>query len=441
VDTSSKPIHITVPANFEYRPYQCPFINAMRSGKYRYAILFWPRRHGKDAICFSYMLERASREKGNYAYIFPTASLARKAAWQSIDSRGFRFLDKIPEVFLARKLDNQMFVELKNGSTITFFGSDKQISVGTNYRGMVFSEFALQNPDTYFYLRPVINENKGWIVINTTARGKNHFYDLWNMAIKNPEWYTQKLTWKDAGVFTEADIQRERDAGMSEEMINSEYNCEFQGLEGSYYIRYIDKMRLDGRIGFVPYDSTARVHTSWDLGMGDSTAICFFQLIGNEIHLIDYYENDGFALSHYADILFRKPYIYDKHFAPHDIENRELSSGVTRKAVAEQLGIRFITLPTLKMRLEDGIETTRGMFPRLWINEATCGRLIKCLENYRKEYDSKLNLFKERPLHDWASDGADSFRYACIGIKHFLSAGSLESSEYDDLYRKYNPVF
>jgi len=440
--TERKEIELTVPANFTPREYQWPFLNAMLDEKKRFAILLWPRRHGKDLTAFSFMLDRMIHQVGNYAYIFPTASLARKAAWQNIDSAGNRFLDRIPERLITRKLDNSMYIELYNGSSISFFGSDKQISVGTNYKGIVFSEFALQNPETYLYLRPVINENKGFMIFATTPRGKNHFYDLWRMAQNNPEWYTYKLTWKEAGVFTEDDIQRERDAGMSEEMIDSEYNCEFAGLEGSYYIRYLDQMRLSGRIGFVPHDPTAKVHTSWDLGYGDSTAICFFQMIGNEVHMIDYYENHSYDFAHYAQIVHSKPYIYDKHFAPHDIENHHLSTGVTTKAVAAQLGINFSVLPTLKMRLEDGIETARGFFTRLWINETTCGRLIKCLENYRKEFDNKYNVFKERPVHDWASDCADSYRYAAIGIKHYLQfGGGVSDDEADAMFHKYNPSF
>lgn len=435
-------IEVTVPYNFEPRDYQWKFFDDMHKSKKRFAILLWARRHGKDKTCFAYMLMQMVKKVGNYAYIFPTASLARKAAWQNIDSNGFRLLDHIPKELLKRKLDNQMFIELKNGSTLTFFGSDKQISVGTNFQGVIFSEFALQNPDTYLYLRPVINENKGWMLFATTSRGKNAFYDLYQMAKNNPDWYTYKLTWKEAKVFTEKDIQDERDAGMSEEMIDSEYNCKFQGLEGSYYIRYLDQMRLDGRIGYVPYDSTTVVHTSWDLGIGDSMAICFFQIVASEVHIIDYYENNSYGLEHYIKYLSNKPYIYGQHFAPHDIENRELSTGVTRKIVASQLGLNFITLPTLKIKLEDGIETARGLFSKLWINEAPCQRLIKCLENYRKEFDAKNNAFKSYPVHDFASDAADSYRYLSIAYRHFLQgSGGITPEESNELYNRYNPVF
>jgi phage terminase large subunit len=409
---------VDLPYNFIPRDYQLPFLEAMDSG-FKYACLMWPRRHGKDKTAFCYLIKRMIQEVGNYGYVFPTGSLAREAAWQNIDKQGFHLLDHIPKELIRRKVDNQMYLELVNGSTLKFFGSDRQISVGTAYKGLVFSEFALQNPEAYFYLRPVLLENNGFLIIASTPRGKNHFYDLWEMAKNNNVWFTQKLTWKQTGVFKQEDIDQEKLAGMSEEMIRSEYEVDFTGLIGSYYIRYVDQMRIDHRIGKVPYDSTARVSTSWDIGIGDSTAILFFQVIGNEVHIIDCYETNGEALSHYANILDKKGYLYENHYAPHDIENRELTTGLSRKDVAANLGVRFSVLPTLKIRLEDGIEITRGTFSRIWIDESKCSKLIKALENYRKEFDEKNNVYKERPVHDQYSHLADSFRYMCMAVKNY----------------------
>lgn len=421
-------ISYCIPYNFTLREYQKPFIDAMENKGYKFACLRWSRRHGKDKTCFCFIIRQMFKEVGNYAYIFPTASLARKAAWQNIDKNGFRLLDHLPAGVIKRKLDQQMFIETINGSTLTFLGSDKQISVGTNFKGIVFSEFALQNPETYYYLRPVILENNGFMVIATTPRGKNSFYDIWQMAKNNSKWFTQTVTWKDGGIFTEADLEEERKSGMSDEMINSEYNVEFEGLEGSYYIRYLDKMRLSGQIGNVPFDPSSKVNTAWDLGIGDSTSIVFFQAIGNEVHVIDSYENEGEGLAHYISVIDSRArenkWIMGEHYAPHDIENRELGTGISRKQVASSLGINFITLPTLKMSLADGIECVRGLFPRIWIHEPKCERLIKALENYRKAYDDKRKVFNERPLHDWTSHFADSFRYLSLAVKNFTQGST-----------------
>ncbi|MBU2051563.1 MAG: hypothetical protein KKH61_21645 [Gammaproteobacteria bacterium] len=421
-----------LPYNFEPRSYQLPFLKAMDSG-YRFACLKWARRHGKDKTAFCYLIRRMFDEVGNYAYIFPTASLARKAAWQNIDANGFKLLDHIPKELVKRKLDQQMFIELTNGSTLTFFGSDKQISVGTNFKGIVFSEFALQNPEAYYYLRPVILENNGFIILASTPRGKNAFYDLWQMAKNNPNWFAQEVTWKDGGIFTEEDIEEERKNGMSEEMINSEYNTEFSGLEGSYYIRSLDKMRLNGQIGNVPFDPSARVNTAWDLGYRDSTAICFFQICGNELHFIDYLEAEGEALTYYINRVEQKArennWILGNHYAPHDISVHELSSGISRKALAASLGINFTIVPSLKQKVIEGIEMVRGLFPRIWIDENKCERMIKALENYRKDYDEKRQIFSDRPVHDWSEHGSSAFRYACMGVKFFGSGSSSMSTE------------
>ena len=420
--TERKVVEVEIPYNFKPREYQKPFFQAMEDG-YRFAILLFPRRHGKDKTAFNYIIRKMAEEVGNYAYMFPTASLARKAAWQNIDSKGFRLLDHIPKELIVRKLNNQMFIELKNGSTLVFLGSDKQVNVGTNFRGIVFSEFALQDVQTYYYLRPVILENNGFIVIATTPRGKNDFYDIWKLAEKNPKWFTHKLTWKEAGVFTEAEIEEERKNGMSDEMINSEYNTEFGGLEGSYYIRYLDRARLSHQIGHVPYDPGMRVNTVWDLGISDSTAIIFYQQMGNEIHVIDSYENEGEGLAHYVNIVDKKArlngWVLGKHYAPHDISNRELGSGLSRKDTASGMGLNFIVLPTLRMSIAEGIECVRGTFPRVWFNEPTCPQLIKALENYVKSYDDKRKVYNDKPLHNWASHFSDSFRYLCIAIKVF----------------------
>lgn len=424
-----------VPYNFTPRDYQLDFLSEMQRGEKRYAIIMWARRHGKDKTCFCFLINQMIQNKGNYGYVFPTSTLARNAAWDNIDKDGFRLLDHIPAKLVKRKTQNRMFIELVNGSTLTFFGSDKQLSVGTNYKGLIFSEFSLQDPQAYFYLRPVITENKGFIILNGTPRGKNHFFDLWNLAKANPDdWYTQKVTWKDSKVFTEKDMQRERDAGMSDEMINSEYNCDFAGLEGSYYIHYVDKMRIENRIGYVPHEPNEKVSTAWDLGINDMMTIVFFQRVGQEIRVIDTYANNSEGLEHYAQIVNAKPYLYDTHYAPHDIEVRELGTGISRKEIAYNLGIDFYVLPTLRIRVLDGIETVRGMFNRFWIDEKKCKELLVSLENYSCEFDNKAKVFVNYPKHNRFSHFADAFKYMCIACHVNTSSNSGFSIE--DLYSK-----
>lgn len=445
VANNAKKVTIDVPHNYYTRYYQRPFWDQMASG-IRRAVLVWHRRAGKEKTCFNFMIKEACKKVGTYFYFFPHFSQGRKILWDGVDKAGFRFLDHVPkELVLGKPNSTEMKLRLANGSLIQVIGTNNIDSiVGTNPIGCVFSEYSLQDPRAWELIRPILTENEGWSVFNFTPRGQNHAKELYDMATKNPEWFCQLLTVKDTNVLTEVDIQRERDAGMSEDFIQQEFYCSFTlGVEGSYYAKYIQESRDDSRIGRVPWDRQARVFTAWDLGYSDSCAIVFFQCIGKEVHFIDYYENSGEGLPHYAQVLKEKKYIYEDHFAPHDIESHAFSSGLSAKEVGSSLGIRFITLPTLKLRVEDGIEAVRGIFPRIWIDDIKCAKLIKCLENYRKEWDESHNVYKLRPLHDWASHGADSVRYLAIAVKMIIDSkgGNIDDKQSEEWFKKYNPRF
>lgn len=180
-------------------------------------------------------------------------------------------------------------------------------------------------------------------------------------------------------------------------------------VEGAYYREVLNKARADGRISSVPYIVGMPVNTYWDLGVGDSTAILFFQRIGQENHWIDTYEQEGEGLPHYARILQEKGYIYGTHYAPHDIEVRELGSGRSRLEVAQALGINFQIVPRLS--IEDGINAVRDRFNTIWIDAEKNKEAIRAIANYHKEFDEKRGTFKNQPFHDWSSHIADALRY------------------------------
>jgi hypothetical protein len=186
-------------------------------------------------------------------------------------------------------------------------------------------------------------------------------------------------------------------------------------------------MKLKGQIGSVPWEPYHKVHTAWDLGIKDSTVIIFFQVIGEIVRIIDYYEASDKGMEHFANILANKQYVYGYHFPPHDIMVRELSRGLSRREMYAQLGVKF-TEPVV-IGVEDGIETVRRTFSKIWIDNKNCAKLIKALENYREEFDIKRKVYKGRPLHDWASHAADAMRYMCAALpktKDGLSAQRLE---------------
>lgn len=182
-------------------------------------------------------------------------------------------------------------------------------------------------------------------------------------------------------------------------------------IEGAVYKREMTRARLENRITKVPHDSGLRVYTWWDLGYNDKTAIGFFQRKGNAWCVIDYYENSGQSLAHYAQVLDQKArtngYNYDKHFGPHDIEAHDLGTGLTRQETLEKFGYYVEALP--KRPIDDGIQALRIRFSTLLIEESLVD-LIRALDNYRYQWDSTGNVFKKTPEHDWTSHAADMMR-------------------------------
>lgn len=186
---------------------------------------------------------------------------------------------------------------------------------------------------------------------------------------------------------------------------------------GSIYGKQLAQAREDGRIGKVPYDGSAPVYAALDLGVGDSTAICFFQTVGQEIHFIDYYESSGEDLAHYIGVLSNKPWEYRQIFLPHDARARELQTGKTREEFFRDHGYNNVTIlrPSKLILGQDDINmTARPKFSRCWFDEVKCARLLECLRAYHYEYDDKNKLLKDRPHHDWSSHAADAFMYALI---------------------------
>ena len=186
--------------------------------------------------------------------------------------------------------------------------------------------------------------------------------------------------------------------------------------DGAYYNLEMRDARVEGRIGVVPYDPKLPVVTSWDLGIGDSTAIVFSQHYGAETRIIDFYENSGVGLDHYARVLQDRGYVYDQHILPHDVSVREVGSGKSRYETLQSLGVTPITIAP-RLSVDDGIQAVRSMIPLCWFNAETCDHLIESLRAYHREYDDQRMTWKGRPEHDWSSHPADAFRYLAVGYR------------------------
>lgn len=423
---------ITIPHQFNPRPYQLPFLKAMDSG-YKRAVLIWHRRSGKDKTLVNFVAKKAMERIGSYFYFFPTYTQGNKILWSGMDKEGFKFTDHVPHEIRRRTDNGKMLIELANGSIIQVIGTDNINSVvGTNPVGCVFSEYALQDPRAWDFVRPILAENGGWAVFNYTPRGRNHGFDLMQLAKENPSvWYLQILTVNDTKAIPDEILRQEREEIVKKDgndaLYQQEYMCSFDApIQGAYYASQLIKAHEEKRITTVPYEPSLPVSTYWDLGIGDSTAMWFSQSVSQEVRLIDYYEASGEGLAHYAHLLQQKGYVYGSHFAPHDIEVKELGTGKSRLEVARELGITFQITP--KLSIEDGIDAARNILSRCWFDENKTARGLDALKSYHKEYDDKNKTYKDRPKHDWSSHAADAFRY--FAVSHRRDTGPEQPQDF-----------
>lgn len=423
---------VVMPAQgFIPRWYQLPFWRFMQNGGRR-AILVYPRRHGKDILSLNWMACASMQRVGLYLYVFPLQNQARRVVWNGIDGSGKRFIDAWPKEVIANRSNAEMRLHLKNGSVVQIVGSDDPDKlVGMNPVGLVYSEYAMANPMAWKLVSPILAENNGWVIFNSTPRGMNHFSKMLNHAKANPwdkktmpprpnQWFWQHETARTLKVLTPEDLRNMRDELQDEALFQQEAFCSFSSpMQGAYYDTQLKYLRKQGRIGKIPIETKLPVHTGWDLGIDDATSIWFAQVHGKEVRLVDYYESSGEGLSYY--IRYLKEWAADhnvsfgSHYAPHDIAVREFTSGKSRLETAKALGLKFT--PVKKHSLEDGIEQTRNFLPSCWIDIDRCERGIDCIASYRKEWDAMKHTFKARPLHDWSSHGADSLRTLAWGMR------------------------
>jgi len=439
---------LILPNGWRPREYQRPAWNYLEGGG-KNLVNVWHRRSGKDSMALNWTAVAAHERKGVYWHMLPEAEQARKAVWNGIDREGRRIIDQVfPGALdpgcangVVKAADKQtMTLELKNGSIWQLVGSDNYNSlVGSNPCGVVYSEYSIADPAARDFLRPILKENGGWQAYIYTPRGKNHGYDLYQMAKTNPKWHAEILTVEDTmkrgGTLTLEDIEDERKAGMDEDMIRQEYYCSFEAaMRGAYYGDLFEKIEQEKRLTYVPYIPGTPVETWWDLGVGDSTAIWFIQRVNNEWRAIDYLEASGQGLEYYARALFNKPYVYSRHIGPFDLSNRELGTGKTRLEMLANLGLRMDMAPKLKP--DDGIQAVRQVLPLFWFDATKCAQGVKNLSMYRREYDDKNKVFKDYPLHDYTSHAADAFRYGVVadgrrapsGFNRQLNYGKLRAA-------------
>jgi len=405
------------------RSYQKPLWDYLKKGG-RHAEALWHRRAGKDEILLHWGCIAAHRRPATYWHMLPMASQARKAIWEAVNPHtGKRRIDEaFPHSLRSTTRENEMLIKLHCGSTWQVVGSDNFNSlVGSPPAGVVCSEWALANPSARAYLRPILAENGGWQAYITTPRGKNHAYNTFIAAEKDPNAFAQKLTVYDTGALSAGAIESERKAYIADygldagdALFRQEYLCDWDAaILGAFYGHEMRAAEREGRICEVEHDPSLKVHTAWDLGWSDDTAIWFFQVHRGEIRVIDYYAISGADIPTIAEAVLGRGYDFGDHWLPHDARPKTLASG--GRSIAEQLfalGIRGKIVPSLSIM--DGIQAARAIFPRIWFDDQRCADGIEALKQYRREYDDDKRVFREKPLHDWTSHASDAFRMLAV---------------------------
>jgi phage terminase large subunit len=380
----------------------------------RWASVVAHRRAGKTVACVMDLIIRAIRHKDReprFAYVAPTYSQAKDVAWSYLKE----YTAAIPGI---EKSESELSVTFPhNGARIRLYGAENYDRLrGLYLDGVVIDEAGDIDPRAWpEVIRPALSDRQGWATFIGTPKGRNAFYEIAQRAKKDDGWFFDELKASQTGIIAEHELQDARQT-LTPEQFAQEYECSFNAaIVGAYYGKDMEQAAEETRIGRVPHERSADTYASWDLGIGDSTAIWVFQIIGREWHWLRYYEANGFALDHYVDWIKALPFKVHKHYLPHDAEARELQTGNSR---IEFLRARQFTCQIVpRHNVDDGINATRVKFNRFWFDEDGCGTGLDSLRMYRAEYDNKHRTLKDKPLHDWASHGADAFRCGVMGAQ------------------------
>ena len=410
---------LRVPRQWIPRPYQHDLWEALCDGAKR-ADVAAHRRWGKDEVALHWVAYALQDRPGGYWHLLPQASQGRKAIWDAVNPHtGLRRIEEAFGAYLEPVFhDAEMKVTFGNGSTWQVLGSDNHDSLmGASVVGVVFSEWSLAQPESWAYIRPILLENNGWALFLWTPRGRNHATQAFESRQQDPEWFTLRAPATQTDVFTPVQLERERrelvaELGSEAEgraKFASEYLVDFDAAApGAYYAEALGDAREAGRITSVPVDPALRVDTAWDLGIDDYTAIWFFQQVGREIRVIDYYETHGVGLDTVVrEAIAGKPYIWGTHHLPHDVMVRELTSGRSRYEALGAMGLSRIVAGT-RADPEERVNAARLMIPLCWFDKGRCAVGLARLNAYRKRWVQATHVYGG-PMHDEASHGADAF--------------------------------
>ncbi len=372
------------------------------------------RRAGKTVAAVNDLIIGAlecSLPRPQFAYVAPFRDQAKRVAWDYLKHYAAPYAAGKPN-------ESELTVPMPGGGKIMLFGADNADALrGIYLDGAILDEFGDFKPSVWGnVIRPTLSDRQGWVVFGGTPKGRNEFWTVREQARREPQdWFLLELPASKSGLIDKGELlQAQRQ--LTPEQFAQEYECDFSAaLPGAYFGREMVAAEREGRIGFVAHDDALQVYTAWDIGYRDDTAIWFYQVVRDEIHVIDYHASSGQPISHYAQVIEDKPYKYAGHWLPHDARAKTLASG--GKSIIEQLGTlldfkKLAIVPNLEV--QDGIQAARVAIGHCWFDEARCHDGLEALRQYQREYDEDKKAFREKPRHDWTSHPADAFRMLAV---------------------------
>lgn len=445
---------ITLPHDdWQPRPDQLPMWQAMLSPAVRTVVEVAHRRWGKDELALHWAAVHGHQRTGTIWHALPQYAQCRKAIWEAINPRTGRrrIFDAFPQPLIEHIDEQAMRVRFKCGSQYQLVGSDQTDGlVGTNPVAIVYSEAALADPRAFGMFKPILAENNGKQIFISTPRGRNHFYDIYNTYKNRADAFTQILPATDTPVFTADQLAAERreyialyGEALGASMYEQEYLTSFEAaVVGAVFGKELAELKQEGRIGIYRYDSRFPVDVAFDWGVRDKTVMLFFQRVGTEIRLIDFYENSDSALDHYATVLSRKPYYYGAFIAGHDTVQRGKWTAVSGIEEARRLGIKLTPMPNTPMDVR--IRVASQLIKRMVIHSPSilndtrletdlgdygvqqdCAPVFQDLELYRFRFDETRRVMSATPIHDHTSHVSSALKdYALYIQGNTATAGS-----------------
>jgi hypothetical protein len=383
-------------------------------------------------MCINHLIKKAMTNKHHnprFAYIAPTYGQAKKIAFDYLKY----YTKEIPG---TKYNETELRCDLVNGARIMLLSSENPDSIrGIYLDGCIIDETAQINPALINeVITPALSDRKGFMILVGTPKGMaNLFYDYYQKAQSDPKWFLYKAKASETKIVDKEELDAAL-AVMGAQKYEQEFECSFIGnIQGSIYGDLMASLDDKKQITRVPIDPSYPIHVAWDLGWNDLTVLIFFQQIGHQIHIVDYYENNNQALPHYAQVIKEKDYVIGTNYGPHDLDQTEFGSGKTRREVAYQMGLRFKVAP--RMAIEDGIHAVKMLLPRCLIDVDNCSKLINALRHYHRKFSDKERVYKIKPVHDWSSHAADALRTLATGLNETKIGQSTRPQQHETNYK------